>query len=260
MDYYRPETIKQALRLLEKGIPLAGGTVLTPNRYQLEAVIDLQDLGLEGCELKDDILELGAMTRLQDLLQWDGQLPQALNQSVQQESGLNLRNMVTVGGLIMSADARSPVLTALIALKTKVVAEPGGKERKLDKILAKRFEGKKPFILTTIRIPMPSRSAYASVARSPADFPLLSAAAAVSMLPAGGREWVVALGGYGSVPERKKGELDNDAEDGPSAMESAAAWATKTYAHAGDPFASAEYRADVGAVLVRRVLKEVLEG
>lgn len=259
MEYYRPDTIKQALRLLEKGIPLAGGTVLTPHRYQLEAVVDLQDLGLDGCDLKDGVLEVGAMTRVQDLLQWEGQIPQALNQAGQLEAGLNLRNMVTLGGLIMSADARSPLLTALIALRTKVVVEPGKKIRKIGKILAKRAQGKKPFILTTIRIPVPSRSIYASVARSPADFPLVSTAAAVTELEDGGREWVVALGGFGSAPERHKGEFESGAAGDSSAIDAAARWAAETYAQAGDPFASAAYRADVASVLVRRVLKEVLE-
>ena len=35
MDYVRPKTIDEALELLVDGIPLAGGTQLTAERYKL---------------------------------------------------------------------------------------------------------------------------------------------------------------------------------------------------------------------------------
>jgi len=37
LEYHRPKTISEALSLLKQGVPLAGGTILTPNRRGLRA-------------------------------------------------------------------------------------------------------------------------------------------------------------------------------------------------------------------------------
>src|SRR3990172_1880508 len=67
--YFRPKTIEEALTLLEQGVPLAGGTTLTPNRYRLDTVVDLQDLPLGALESKADMLEGGAGCTLQQIVE-----------------------------------------------------------------------------------------------------------------------------------------------------------------------------------------------
>ena len=51
LEYSRPGTLAEALALLQHGVPLAGGTALTANRRSLQAVVDLQDLGLDTLDI-----------------------------------------------------------------------------------------------------------------------------------------------------------------------------------------------------------------
>jgi CO/xanthine dehydrogenase FAD-binding subunit len=37
-QYHRPKTLAEALELLDRGVPLAGGTALTPRRDEIPAV------------------------------------------------------------------------------------------------------------------------------------------------------------------------------------------------------------------------------
>jgi len=52
LEYHRPKSLQQALELLSRARPLGGGTALTPRRAELDSVMDLQDLGLAGQELR----------------------------------------------------------------------------------------------------------------------------------------------------------------------------------------------------------------
>ncbi|TFH38201.1 MAG: hypothetical protein E4G99_00250, partial [Anaerolineales bacterium] len=92
MDYLRPKTIHEAVDLLSKGIPLAGGTQLIARRHELEAVIDLQALGLDGLTVRKGLITVGAMTRLQQLLSTEVSLPEALRAACRFEAAWNIRN------------------------------------------------------------------------------------------------------------------------------------------------------------------------
>ena len=46
LQYHRPQNLEEALELLEQGVPLAGGTRLTPDLRSVKALVDLQDLDL----------------------------------------------------------------------------------------------------------------------------------------------------------------------------------------------------------------------
>jgi CO/xanthine dehydrogenase FAD-binding subunit len=63
-EYHRPKTVAEALELLDRGVPLAGGTELTPRREEVSAVIDLRELGLDYLEAQDDIFVIGAVAKL----------------------------------------------------------------------------------------------------------------------------------------------------------------------------------------------------
>ena len=66
--YYRPASLDQALELLKRPDtrPLAGGTKLLAGHIT-DAVVDLQDLPLDGIELLHQSLVVGAIVRLTDL-------------------------------------------------------------------------------------------------------------------------------------------------------------------------------------------------
>src|SRR5579885_157568 len=72
-EYYRPETVEDALRLLRrpgiKTAPLAGGTLLVGQRDdELQAVVDLRALGLNTISEQGNQIHVGAMVTLQALV------------------------------------------------------------------------------------------------------------------------------------------------------------------------------------------------
>lgn len=254
LAYHRPGTLEEALELLERGIPLAGGTWLTPRLGDVEAVVDLQDLDLNWGAAQEDGLTAGAMLNLQRLLEVEAPLHPVLRDCCRKEAGWNLRNAATIGGTIAAGDGRSPLLTALLAVDTRVTLQPGPQLLPLDQYLAAReSDGGSPLI-TEIEIPYPRALAYEQVARSPADRPIVSAA--VALLENGGSLRArAALGGWGSRPilvsEEGAGSLGD--ADRRSLTEAGA----RAFAMAGDEWGSPEFRKRVAERLLARLIGEV---
>jgi CO/xanthine dehydrogenase FAD-binding subunit len=98
-------------------------------------------------------------------------------------------------------------------------------------------------LITRITIPLNAHLAYETVARSPADLPIVCAAVAV--WPSGRTRAV--LGGFGSSPAL--------AFDGTEA-EGVEIAARAAYSQAEDQWASAEYRQEMAAVLVKRCVNQ----
>lgn len=255
LNYHRPKTIKETLVLMEKGVPLAGGTALTPQRYDVDAVIDLQDLKLDELKVGKSEIHIGAMVKLQALIKTQEDLPQALAQACRQEAALNIRNAATIGGAVMTGDGRSPLLTALLALDASVITEPGNHSEPLQKLLENRKGVRKPRLIVALEMVRPNRMIYEQVSRSPADRPLVCLAVTEYLTSNGESHVIAALGGHGERPIRLT-NLEDALEKGASLAE-AAALAQRAYIDAGDAFASAAYRAEIAGVLARRLLTEV---
>jgi len=253
--YHRPKTIKEAVALMDKGVPLAGGTALTPQRYEIDAVIDLQDVKLDALKAGKSEIHIGATAKLEALIKAQNELPQALVQACRQEAALNIRNAATIGGAVMTGDGRSPLLTALLALDASVITEPGNNSEPLQKLLDNRGGMRTPRLIVALELMRPNRMAYQQVSRSPADRPLVCLAVAEIHTPKGESNVIAALGGCGERPIRLT-KLEEALEKGASHTE-AAVFAQEAYSDAGDAFASAAYRAEIAGVLARRLLAEV---
>jgi putative selenate reductase FAD-binding subunit len=253
LEYLLPETLEQALEYLDQGIPLAGGTVITPRRSDVRAVVDLRHLGLDGIQIQGASVEIGATTRLQSIIEAEENLPKMLREACKLEAGWNLRNMATIGGAIMSLDGRSPLLTTLLALNTQIIQQPGPVILPLNDVLEERSGVK---LITGIQFDRPTALLYEQVARAPADFPLVCAAMAY-WKDVDERKIGIAIGGYGTRPLQLDQIVGDQGEkkDFQSVFELAQA----AYGNAGDAWASAEYRSEVAGVLVRRLLGEVVD-
>lgn len=237
---HRPKSIEEALELLKSGKPLAGGTRLTPGRREESELVDLQELGLDPLDIDPERIRLGSMLRLQELVEAEGGIPSALKKACRLEAGLNLRNMATVGGSVVSADGRSPLLTVLLAMQALLQFAANEEEQTLDDFLNDRRPGR---LILSLELPNPEALAYEQVARSPADLPIVCACAARYS-----DQTCVSLGGYGPRPIMvASGEPAARAGDQSSTA----------YAEAGDQWASAEYRREVAGLLISRVLEEV---
>lgn len=248
LEYHRPETIQQALELLARAgprtVPLGGGTVLSAPGDEAVAVVDLQDLALNGIEKSGNALRIGATATLQSLLETEGLHP-ALVAALRHEAAQNLRESATVAGALVASDGRSPLAVAMLALDAQLLWLPGDQTQNLGEYLPLRSEAPGRLI-TQVSIPLNTRLAYEYVARSPADLPVV--AVAVAQWP-GGRTRL-ALGGWG-----KTATLALDGQDA-TGLPLAAENATLV---AGDDWASAEYRMDVAKTLARRALASLEE-
>ncbi len=254
-EYHRPKTVAEALELLDHGVPLAGGTELIPRRDEVSAVIDLQDLGLDMIELQDDILTIGAAVKLQAMVEKEESLPSALRKACRLEASLNLRNMATLGGTVMTADGRSPMVAVLLAMDAKVILEPGSKTLPLEELLDQRDQDDFRGLITEIKLKLPEFIRYEQVSRTPADRPLVCVVMARLPTEEGERRHRVVVGGVGSSPIRIK-EAEASLSEGED-IDVVVGAARLAFSAADDAWASGEYRAHTAGVLVRRLAMEM---
>jgi CO/xanthine dehydrogenase FAD-binding subunit len=236
--------LEEALRLLEAGVPLGGGTELTSRRSDLEAVIDLTRLSLDRVVVGEQQFEIGATSKLQALVEAD--LPPELVSVCRLEAGWNLRNQASVAGTIVASDGRSPLVTTLLAMGAELLLEPGSETIELDRYLNARPKDR---LITGLRLPRPAQLRYEQVARAPADRPqvCLAVAAVAGTVR-------VALGGFGPRSQLIAANLPMEARSAEVAAEAA----RQACSQADDAWASAEYRAVAAAALARRSVLGVL--
>ena len=239
-NYSRPQTIQEALKLLSRPnvLPLGGGTWLNQKHDENIEVVDLQLLGLNKIQISGISLEIGAGVTLQELLDFPD-CPPALRQAIRLEAGLNIRNAATVAGSLVTCNGRSAFATVMLALDAKLTCFFDQKPATL--FLGEFLPLRARQLITKIAIPLNSKIAFESVARSPMDRPVVCAAVSIWT---GGRTRL-ALGGWGKSPML--------AMDG-TESEGIAVAARSAYHEAGDEWASSDYRSDVAATLASRCL------
>jgi CO/xanthine dehydrogenase FAD-binding subunit len=248
IEYHRPETLTDALQLLARSDPptrpLGGGSVLSQERKQDYAVVDLQRLGLNKIETEGQLLIIGATVTLQDLMLSDvfpEAMGSALRDSLLHEASVNIRRVATMAGSLVSCDGRSPFVTALLALDPRMVWAASADQLPLGDFLPLRDQFGKNRLITGVKVPVNVQLSFSMVARSPMDRPVVCAA--VATWPSGRTR--VTLGGFGSAPIL--------AMDGPESGGAVVA-AREAYRFAGDDWASAAYRMEIAAKLVQRML------
>jgi CO/xanthine dehydrogenase FAD-binding subunit len=247
IEYHRPVSVEHVIALISRNdpptFPLGGGTVLSQPSLEKMAVVDLQDLGMDYLDLKPGSLVIGSTSTLQTLLNQLNLYP-ALKSAIRHEATYNIRQIATIAGTLVAADGRSPFATVMLALGAQITLMPDEKEISLGEFFPFRKSKFKGNLITRIAIPTDLRLSYEYVARTPADQPIVC----VSLVRWQSGRTRVALGGYGSHPII--------VFDGPNAIGADAA-AEDAYSEARDQWASAAYRSNVAAVLVRRCLGEL---
>lgn len=247
VEYHRPKSIDEAIHLLAretpKTFPLGGGTVLNLPGHLPMAVVDLQSLGFNTLGKVNNLWQIGATVRLQQLIKEEAIYP-ALKKAILHEATYNIRQVATIAGALVSGDGRSPLAAAMLAVGTQVDLLPGDERVSLGEFLLFREGKQKSYLITQITFPSNLRLAYEYVARTPADLPIVCAA--VAQWPSGRTR--VALGGYGNSALL--------AFDGPNPVGCYIA-ARDAYSEAGDQWASADYRRDMALILTQRCLKQV---
>jgi CO/xanthine dehydrogenase FAD-binding subunit len=265
--YYRPPHLAEALQLLQKPdvVPLAGGTSLLASEEGLPVagVVDLQDLGLNQLDPAEDQLRLGAMVRLAELDEFltteapYHPITSLLRRAIHHAGPNTYRNVATVGGIIAGRLPDSELLAALLALEAGVEIgrlEMGGSGdweiERLEDYLG--MEERPRELITAVIVPwVEGRGGSERVARTPADYPIVSVTA---WQPAGQTPRLAATG-VAVRPVRLPGAEGAVASGLNEQTVRAAAVAAKTSSnHAGDFRGDAAYRAEMAAVLTHRLL------
>lgn len=246
-SYHRPKTLEEVLKLLgEQAINprvLIGGAFQGKIEDENVSFIDLQALGLEGITRSDRYFQVGGMATLQMVADFEGINP-ALRKAIHLEVGRNVRNSMTMAGHLTFCDGRSPLTTALLALDTTLIWQPNKVHITLGDYLPVRHTQTPGFFVSGMIWSTNVRLAYETIARTPVDRPIVSAA--LAQWPSGRTR--LALGGYGDAPII--------AFDGPEpgGVELAAGDA---FSDAEDEWASALYRQEMAGVLTLRCLNQV---
>ena len=199
-QYHRPPTIDEALALLSRtGVtvrPIAGGTGLVGEEISAEIeVVDLQLACPDSITDAGEAVEMGAMARLQDLVD-NSLVPPLLRELALREGPNTLRNAATLGGTIASADPESELLAGLLVHEARIAisGRSGTSEVSLSELLADPSLLSNA-IIVSISVGKGGITAAARTGRTPAD---TSIVAAVGRTTPGGN--LLAVTGIASTP------------------------------------------------------------
>jgi probable selenate reductase FAD-binding subunit len=269
-EYYRPDRLETALALLFRPgvhtVALAGGTELvgrpTP---EVEAVVDLQDLGLGTIRADADTLHLGAMTRLQELV--DSPLVKALAgglvaRTAHSTTSSVLRHQATLGGTLIAAAGRADLVPALLVLDAEaVIRTPGERHLALHEFCRdpQAILSGGLLIEVLIRVPPPATgAAYHKIGRTPGDQAIVGVAARLTASDGRCSQARLAVCGVGPAPIRltdAEAALEGQTVDD-ATIAAAAEAARAAVAPVSDFRASADYRREMVAVLAARAVRD----
>ena len=262
---HKPISLDEAIELLRRDgtYPIYGGAALQRNPPpDLEALVDVSKLGLDGVYEDKNGLRLGArltLERVRELCAKRAEYPKlrALAELLQEEMPETLRNAFTLGDLLIERDPQSMVLTLLVSLGT-VLTRLDLKMRLTVGAWLSLQQDVARFLLEGIRIthgPQNAIVTYEKVSRTPADAPIVGAVAYVSPCTQGPSCFVsLALCGVAPMPIAQPNVAQALAETG----DLETALDNLVLDPPDDHWGSREYRAEMARVLARRVLQRAL--
>lgn len=232
--YHRAASLDEALHLLAR--PQVNTAVVTGYDARLDdavdEVVDLQALALGGITVDGAAVTLGALTRLQGLVD-SAALPDWLRETARREDVSTFRHMRTLADLILKPEADSVLLAALLVCEAVVTVQSLADTRSV--ALADYLRARGDGLPTSLRLTASGAFAEARVGRTPGDRPIVAAAARRA------DDGAVRLALCGVAPTPVL--VDPGALD---ALDPA-----------GDFRGSSAYRKEMAAVLSQRVLNQV---
>lgn len=270
--FAHPRSVEEALAVLAaspgEARPLAGGTGLVPMAdRRARILVDLSRVGLDAVTLEGDVLRLGATATL-DVVARARAVAEAGLEALAEAAGAaasrRLRRQITIGGNLVALYPWSDTAPALLALGATVCVRgaTGQRDAPIDAFVARHPSKalQAGELVTEIRVPRAvpgTGSAFLKFARSAVDYTLCDAAAWVRLDGGAVAEARVAVGGLRPLPSRLAGAEKAVVGKAPAAETFAAAGAAGAAEAeiSADFRASVEYRRELCAVLVRRVLE-----
>jgi CO/xanthine dehydrogenase FAD-binding subunit len=257
--YERPTTLADAYGLIneEKGFALGGAVWTNLVSKTVNLAVDLSGLGLRRIWADGDGFDIGAMTTARDvetskvLFEGFGSL---FARATEHIVGVQLRNVVTVGGTVAGKYGFSDLNTVFAALDAKLAFYG---EEVLDFMGYMTTSQTKRFLLENVHVRGGQRAAFQSIRITNNDFPLINVCAAF----AEGR-WRIAVGARPAavrLSHAAAAELGDLAKPCKKEAERAGLTAAAELQFGGDSRGSADYRKEVCAVLVKRAILEAAQ-
>ena len=277
-EYFEPETIGEAVSLLEKygrgAAVLAGGTDLLirmkKGEMEPKCLINVMAIKELNYIKEDGGLHIGAATSLRKIEKSKivAEKYSALYEGIKSLGKVQVRNMATLAGNICNASPAADTATPLLSLSAKVKITSSKGDRAIP--LGEFFVGPGKTVLqpnelvAEIQIPTPPKTAGSSflkISRVSADLSKVNVAAMVER--AGGicKSCKIALGAVAPTPmsmKRAEGILNGMKFD-EETVRSAARAASEDIKPITDVRSTAEYRKEVSKVLVEEALKVAWE-
>jgi CO/xanthine dehydrogenase FAD-binding subunit len=275
--YYDPTSVQEVIDLLSQhgdaAKALAGGQSLVPlmnmRLARPEHVIDLNGVAeLFFLEEEAGWLRLGAMTRQRQLEKSDlvAERWPLLTRATRFIGHSQIRNRGTVGGSLAHADPSAELPAVMTALDAQFVVRGTKGERTVGPdeffvtYLTTCLEPDEILVETRVpALPSGSRPAFQEVSRRHGDFALAGAAGIIALDDSGVCQDVrIALFGVAPGPYRAREAEDLLKGEKPTEtlLREVSLKAAEQLEPDSDIHASAEYRKEVGAVMVRRALME----
>lgn len=272
-SYHRPESVEDALGLLaaigDEAKILGGGQSLVPmlnlRLARPEALVDINEIGLDSIDVENDIVRLGTLVRHQTLEHDPIIAAEAplLAVAAPLIGHPPIRVRGTLGGSIAHADAAAELPAVIVALDAVIHVRSASASRRIT--ASEFFHG--PFMtaldddemIVGIDVPRHGtyRCAYEEFAIRAGDFALVGATVAIKL---GGDGTVddarIALSGAGSVPVRA-GEAEQallGTRLDPSSIAAAGAEAAAAASPSSDIHGAEQYRRHLADVLTQRAI------
>ncbi len=275
-DYYRPETVAEAVDLLasvEGARPLAGGHSLLPAMNlrvaNPAAIVDLTRIeGLDQISRDGDSITIGALTKhaavaASEVVQTDCAI---LSDAAAHIGDPQVRNRGTIGGSVAHADPAADYPTVLTALGATITVTGKAGERTIaaddffvDLFTAAHEEGE---LVTSVEVPVLTAGqggAYLKHRHPASSYAVVGVAAVFTVDDGQCTAARIAVGGVTGKPERAQtaeaalvGETPTEANTAQAASQVPDALANPL----GDIYASGEFRIHLAEVLTKRAIAD----
>ncbi|MBU5438725.1 FAD binding domain-containing protein [Tissierella sp. MSJ-40] len=257
-EYATPESVEEAYNLLIKkrnNVVFGGGAFIRMGSKNISTAIDLSKANFNYIVEDENTINIGAMTTLGDIEHspiLKKYFNNVLAKSVREIVGIQLRNIVTVGGTVYSRYGFSDFITGLLALNTNVELYKQG-NISLDKFLEEGSRERD--ILKSISIMKDNRkAAFSSMRNSKGDYAILNVA--ISNLNGKYRIAVGARPNRAVLANKSMEYLNNNGFSQKNAVE-AAKIASEELTFGTNSRGSNIYRKQLCYVLVKNTLMEV---
>lgn len=251
-EYVRPSSLEEAYQLCQKrrNLVVGGMMWLKMENITKQTIVDLGALGLDQIEEDEEEFRIGCMVTLRMLETHSGlnrEFDGIFRECTRHIVGVQFRNGATVGGSVYGRFGFSDILTCLMALDTYVELYHGG-VMPLAEFAEKPVSGKERDILVRIMIKKDGRrAAYQTVRKSKTDFPLIACCVART-----GEGWQVSVG---ARPKKASAVLvKGEAGKEPELL---AGHAAAQFTYGSNLRGSADYRAYLAEVLIRRLAEQI---